>query len=467
MFHVKQDGGGETGMKAGDTIFALSSGAGRAGVAVFRISGPDTRFGFETIAGALPEPRRAVLRALRRPGDGALIDRGLALWFPGPGSFSGEDMAEFHIHGGRAVVAAMSEALAGLAGFRPAVAGEFSRRGFENGRFDLIEAEGIGDLIAAETEGQRRQAARQMEGEAGRRYEAWRERLVRLLAETEAALDFSDEEDVGAAVQDLEGAAARREAGAAADEIAAVLGDGHRGERVRDGLAVVIAGPPNAGKSSLMNALARRDVAIVSDHAGTTRDVIEVHLDLGGYAVILSDTAGLRDDGDAVEAEGVRRAQHALERADIVVWLGVAANHRGRLDREPAALARDGQCWLKIASKWDLVSDSEPDQSLDGADLAISVKRNWGLEALIARLARLAGELCGTGGEAVITRMRHRLALTACEVALRRVAAGNGPMGELEAEDLRLAVNSLGRITGRVDVEDLLDAIFSQFCIGK
>jgi tRNA modification GTPase len=446
-------------MRKGDTIFALSSGGGLAGVAVFRLSGPKTRFALETIGGTLPSPRRASLRALRRPDDGGVIDHGLVLWLPGPESFSGEDMCEFHVHGGRAVRAALGEALAAVSGLRMAEAGEFTRRAFENGKLDLTEAEGLADLIAAETEAQRRQAVAAMEGMAGRLYEGWRSRLVQVLAHVEAGLDFSDEEDVGPDTLH----SAQDAAGAVAEEIAAHLADGHRGERLRDGVKVVIAGPVNAGKSTLMNALARRDVAIVSQQAGTTRDVLEVHLDLGGYPVILSDTAGLRETSDEVEAEGLRRAQRALEQADIVLWLEPASGFGRAGDNGNGSAAK----WLYIASKWDEISDSEPDRSPEGADLALSAARGWGMDGLIERLGGLAGALCGNGEDVAISRLRHRQALADCRAALQRLAENGEVAGELQAEELRLAADALGRITGRVDVEDLLDVIFADFCIGK
>ena len=443
---------------AGDTIYALSSAPGRAGVAVFRLSGPGARQALERLAGALPAPRRASLRVLRHP-EGAEIDRGLVLWLPGPESFTGEDMAELQVHGSRAVAAALAEALGRLKGFRLAEPGEFSRRAFENGRLDLTEAEGLADLIDAETEAQRRQAVAQMEGAAGRLYDGWRARLMRALAHLEAELDFSDEGDVpGSLRQEV-----LAEAAALEKEIVRHLADGRRGERLREGVRVVIAGPPNAGKSTLMNALAQRDVAIVSARAGTTRDVIEVHLDLAGFPVILTDTAGLREAGDEIEEEGVRRAKRALERADLLLWLDPMGG-------EPVAPPRlEGQILVHVRSKCDLATDSAPVRSGESAELAISVPRDWGIDALIERIAEAARDLCGSGEEPAISRARHRAALEECAAALSRFAQGAraGTSTELLAEELRLASRALGRLTGRVDVEDLLAVIFADFCIGK
>jgi len=448
-------------MSASDTIFALSSAPGRAGVAVFRMSGPATRSGLTALAGGLPEPRRASLRALRNPADGAEIDRGLVLWLPGPQSFTGEDMGEVHIHGSRAVAAALTGLLAALKGFRLAEPGEFARRAFENGRLDLTEVEGLADLIDAETEAQRRQAVRQLEGATGKLYDGWRDRLLHALAHLEAVLDFSDEGDVpGSLAEEV-----ATEAAAVAAEIGRHLSDGRRGERLRDGVRVVIAGPPNAGKSTLMNALARRDVAIVSERAGTTRDVIEVHFDLNGYPVILTDTAGLREAADEIEEEGVRRARRALERADILVWLDATAE---KPSTEVPGL-REGQRLVHVRSKWDLQADSAPTQTAQSAELRLSVPKDWGIDALIERIALAASELCGSGEDPAITRARHRLAIEDCAAALGRFAEadkGNAST-ELLAEELRLATRALGRLTGRVDVEDLLDVIFADFCIGK
>ncbi|MFQ5773825.1 MAG: tRNA uridine-5-carboxymethylaminomethyl(34) synthesis GTPase MnmE [Kiloniellaceae bacterium] len=449
-----------------DTIFAMSSAPGRAGVAVVRISGLDAGRALEALAGARPPPRRARLARLADPRSGETIDQGLVLWFPGPRSFTGEDVAELHLHGGRAVVAAALDALGAVPGLRPAEAGEFTRRAFDHGKLDLSEVEGLADLIDAETEAQRRQALRQMGGALSRRSEAWRERLVRVLARLEAAIDFPDEdlptglaESVAPDILGIE------------CEIAQCLDDDRRGERLRDGLYIAIVGPPNTGKSSLLNALARRDVAIVSAVAGTTRDVIEVHLDLGGYPATLADTAGLRALGSAagetgqaaIEAEGMRRARAGAAAADLKLAVfdlrEAPVFDRATLD----LLDRDA---LVVLNKADLVAAPGP-TSVDGHPaLSVSAKTGQGMSELLARLeAEVAERLDRAGAAAPVTRARHRRALEDCAAALDRAAAAGAP--ELAAEDLRLAARALGRIAGRIDVEDVLDVIFRDFCIGK
>ncbi len=443
------------------TIFALASGAPPAGVAVVRVSGPACRFAVETIAGPVPPPRGAVLRSFRRPGDGAPIDRGLVLFFPGPGSFTGEDVAEFHLHGGRAVVAALLDALARLPGLEPAEAGAFTRRAFENGRMDLTAVEGLADLIAAETELQRRQALRLADGALTRRAEDWREALLRARAAVEADLDFADEEDVPGSVADT----ALEEAARLCREIRAVLDDEGRGERIRDGFQVVLAGAPNAGKSSLLNALARREAAIVTAVPGTTRDVVEVRLDLDGAAVILADTAGIRETVDLVEVEGVRRATARAAAADLVLWLSESG------EAPPADLAGEGGPEVvAIRSKADLVAGdgdslrTRSDNVGAAFPAAISVLTGEGLEALERALGQRAG--AGTGGEPpLVTRVRHRRALERMLSDLDLVR-DDVPM-EIRAEALRGASESLGRLTGRIDVEEVLGAIFSSLCIGK
>ncbi|MEE8188404.1 MAG: tRNA uridine-5-carboxymethylaminomethyl(34) synthesis GTPase MnmE [Kiloniellales bacterium] len=453
------------------TIFALSSAPGRAGVAVLRLTGPQAGPALEALAGPLPPPRRAQLRRIGDPATHEAIDRGLVLWFPGPGSFTGEDMAELHLHGGRAVVAAAVEALGALPGLRPAEPGEFTRRAFDRGRLDLAEVEGLADLINAETEAQRRQALRQMEGAFSRQIEEWREGLTAALAHAEAAIDFPDEE----LPHDLEGRMTHKILGLER-QITEYLDDRHRGERLREGLCIAILGPPNAGKSSLLNALARRDVAIVSETAGTTRDVIEVHLDLGGYPVTLLDTAGLREldagpaaDGQAaegqaaIEAEGIRRARAGAAAADLklLVFDLQDAPDYDRATRE--LLDEDA---LAVLNKCDLVAHPER-SSLDGRPaIALSAKTGAGLPALLDLLeSEVAARLGGGGTAPALTRARHRAALEDCAEALRRAAGAGQP--ELIAEDLRLALRALGRIAGRVDVEDILDVIFRDFCIGK
>ena len=429
-----------------ETIYALSSASGRAGVAVLRVSGPCAAPALEALTGeGVPPPRMAALRRFSDPETKVPLDRGLAIFFPAPASFTGEDVVELHLHGGRAVVTGVLSALARLPDLRAAAPGEFTRRAFENGKLDLTEVEGLADLIDAETEAQRVQALRQMEGALGQLYEGWRGRLVRLLAYAEAEIDFPDEEVPGDLIAKLGPEIARLQAG-----IAAHLDDGGRGERLRDGIEVAIVGPPNVGKSSLLNRLARREAAIVSDEAGTTRDVLEVRLDIGGVPVTLADTAGLREAAGAIEREGVRRALERAERADL--RLVVAAPDAGDF-----ALARPGD--IRLLNKIDLGAE------VPAGVIGVSAATGAGLDLLEAALAEKVGLAYGVSEHPLITRARHREGLRECAAALAR--AGEGSEADLVAEDLRLAARALGRITGRIDVEELLDVIFRDFCIGK
>jgi len=441
-------------MRRDDTIFALASGAGRAGVAVLRVSGPAARICLNSLTGRpLPPVRRAVLRALFGL-NGDRIDQALVLWFPSPNSFTGEDVIEFHVHGGRAVVDAVVSALGAFPGVRLAEAGEFTRRAVLNGKLDLTQAEAIADLTSAETEAQRLQALRQYDGALSTLYDGWRTELSKALAWVEAAIDFSDDELPEEVI-----AEAHRMGSAVASEIEKHLTDARRGELVRDGFYVAVVGPPNAGKSSLVNALAGRDVAIVSETAGTTRDIIEVRLNLGGYAVVVADTAGLREATDTVEAEGVRRARTRAEAADLVVLL------QDGTKQDKLLLLNDNNNSNTVLTVWNKAD--LPEFSERGRDgLALSLKTGEGLDALITALTDAARSQLQDVSEApVLTRARHREALLEVLASLRR--AGDAQALELFAEDLRLAVRSLGRITGRVDVEDLLDVIFRDFCIGK
>ncbi len=431
-----------------DSIYALSSGAVPSGVAVIRMSGPKAGVALAALAGALPEPRHAALRNLKRPGEREIIDQGLILWFPGPASETGEDMAELQVHGGRAVVAALFQALAEL-GLRLARPGEFIRRAFDNGRLDLTVVEGLSDLIAAETEAQRRQAMGQARGLLAARAEAWRATLIDLRAAVEARLDFSDEGDVDDA---LPADFAARISGLRA-EMEAALASADSGERLREGYRVAILGRPNAGKSSLLNALARRDVAIVTEEAGTTRDVLEVPLDLGGYPALLFDTAGLRESASAAETEGVRRARMTAEAADLVLWLEDAT-----LPSEPDPDVPNRPVW-RIATKIDLAS-AEPKSD---AALGVSVVTGAGLDTLIARLGEAAASGLGAGS-ALVTRQRQREAIADAVAALGAVS---GTAEEVTADLLRAASEAIGRLSGRIDVEDVLDRLFREFCIGK
>ena len=442
-----------------ETIFALASAAGRAGVAVVRISGPGAGAALADLAGRLPPPRRAIHVRFRAGQGGETIDDGIALYFAAPASFTGEDVAELHLHGSRAVLSAVFEELGARSGFRLAEPGEFTRRAFLNGKLDLTEAEAVADLVAAETAAQRRQALRQLSGEFGQLCEGWRTRLIRAQAQLEAEIDFPDEElppELWAAAC-LEMEELRREIGAR-------LADDRRGERLRDGVSIAILGPPNSGKSSLMNTLARRDVAITSSIAGTTRDIIEVALDLGGYPVILADTAGLRVTKDEVEEEGVRRARAHAEAADLrLIVLDVtrpdtAEVVRPLIDRKTILVANKIDLAARAKAAW--VAQLGP-----GPALPLSVTTGEGMRHLVDHLTKVVAEIFGPGDAALITRARHRLALESCAAALDQFARAKLP--ELAAEELRIAARSLGRITGRVDVEDMLDALFSEFCIGK
>lgn len=453
-----------------ETIFALSSGSVPAGVAVIRLSGPHAMAAVEAIAGVVPPPRRASLRRFRTA-DGEAIDRGLVMVFPGPTSFTGEDCAEFHIHGGRAVVAAMVARLAGLPGLRPAEAGEFTRRALDNGRMDLTAVEGLADLLAAETEQQRRAALRQSEGRLAALYDGWRADLVRIRGLIEADLDFADEGDIPGTVAERAFDEARVLAGA----IARHLDDGARGERLRRGVEVVILGAPNAGKSSLLNALARRDVAIVTAEAGTTRDLIEVHLDCGGFPVTVVDTAGLRAAAGVVEQEGIRRAVLRARSADLVLWLVAPSDDAAIVaDRDEAVVtvpgeARDRAVWT-VRTKRDLIdSDSKqaPAGGCEAADLAVSALTGAGLADLEQRLAAFAAEVCALGDEPILSRARHRTALEQGLARLRTAIESDGLALELRVEEIRLAADAIGRVTGRIGVEDWLGAIFGEFCIGK
>ncbi|MBE7196471.1 MAG: tRNA uridine-5-carboxymethylaminomethyl(34) synthesis GTPase MnmE [Parafilimonas terrae] len=436
-----------------ETLFAPATGFGRAAVAVIRLSGPAARDVVTALCGALPSPRRLSLRTLRDPADGTELDRALVAWLPGPRTYSGEDMAELHLHGGPAVRMGVLTALARMPGCRAAGPGAFTRRAVLNGRMDLAEAEAVADLIDAETEGQRRQALRQLDGALSRQVAAWRAEAIDCLAAAEAALDFADEGDVNDAGLD---AALLGRAANLRDQIAAALRDGRRGERLRDGFTVVLAGSPNAGKSTLLNALSRREVAIVSDTPGTTRDAIEVRLDLGGLPVLLVDTAGLRDPAEAVEAEGIRRTRARIESADLVLALVAPGGETPDI----AACADT----VTVHTKGDLLAGFQ--HPLPDASLTVSARTGDGIDALMDTIQAHAEAGLGQG-DALITRARHRAALEACVSHLDRLLRGADGPPELVAEDLRLAVRALGEVAGHVGVEDVLDRLFAGFCIGK
>ena len=446
-------------MRFDDTIFALASAPGKSAVAIVRLSGGAAGEAVcRLTGGALPPPRQAELRRLADPQSGAAIDRALVLWFPGPASYTGEDVAEFHVHGGRAVIAALLSALAAIDGLRPAEAGEFSRRAFEQGKLDLTAAEGIADLVDAETEIQRRQALRQSGGALGELYEDWRGRLLKIRALIESTIDFSDQELPGGVLDPV-----APEINALSAEISAHLQDGGRGERLREGVQVAIMGPVNAGKSSLINRLTGRETAIVASEEGTTRDVIEVRMDIAGWPLTVADTAGLRVSTSDVEAEGMRRARARAAEADIKImlldgarWPNGGAEIEGLVDNQT----------LPVLNKCDLLADQAIEASFGGKPLLkISCKTGEGLDALLARIEDFLEAHYLPSDSPVLTRSRHRHALEKCLESLRRYDIDAGE--ELAAEELRLAADCLARITGRSDIEQVLDIIFKDFCIGK
>ncbi|XP_041648090.1 tRNA modification GTPase GTPBP3, mitochondrial isoform X2 [Cheilinus undulatus] len=480
--------GPAAGLTDAETIFALSSGHGRCGVAVVRVSGPASATALKCMAGlthSLPPPRTALLRSITDPQSKEVLDRGLILWFPAPHSFTGEDSVEFHIHGGPAVITAVLQALGSVPGMRPAEAGEFTRRAFQAGKLGLTEVEGLGDLIHAETEAQRRQALRQMSGELGRLYQDWSHRLKRCLAHVEAFIDFSEDEliedgvlnQVDRSVCDLQAEMERH------------LKDERRGERLRSGVQVVIAGATNAGKSSLLNTLCQRPAAIVSSIAGTTRDVVETALDIGGFPVMLSDTAGLRDSPDLVEREGVRRARERVEQADLTL-LVIDSSHLPADARKSAAFLQENleavlptqehlesdRCLL-VLNKADLLSEDQRkvlDLELRRAPglppvSLISCHSHEGLQDFLTVLHSRVKTLCGDplSDAPTLTQARHRAHLQQCYTALAQYQRFRDTDLALAAEGVRLALTSLGRITGRVGAEEILDIIFKDFCIGK
>ena len=445
------------------TIFAVSSGGGRAGVCVIRLSGPKVR---ETILSLtkkekLPNVRQATLGWFYNPNTGEKLDQGLLLYFAQPHSFTGEDVAEFHIHGGHAVVAEFLMVLSKMPSLRIAEPGEFTRRAFDNGKMDLTSAEGLADLINAQTAGQKRQALRQMEGQLAKLYDGWRSEIITSMAYLEVDIDFSDEEipdDVATKINPIIKKLHL--------EIDNHLSDGHRGERVRHGLQVVILGAPNAGKSTLLNYLSQRDVAIVSDIAGTTRDLLEVHLDISGLPVTIVDTAGLRSGEDKIEAEGIRRAINRAENADLKLVIidgsveeKMTAEISNQIDENTMVLFNKNDVLKKSTSK------------IEGSDSIgvwyISAKTGEGLHKFIEDFSIEVEKRMELTEAPSLTRTRHRANLVSCLGHLTRYLNANHMELELLSEDLRMAARELGKITGQVDVEDILEKIFKEFCIGK
>ena len=440
----------------GDTIFALSSGPGRAAIAVIRVSGPVVTKLLGEMASDVPAPRQAALRRIQNPRTGEHLDDALVLRFAAPASATGEDLAEFHVHGGRAVVAAVLEAIESIPGCRPAEPGEFAHRAFINGKIDLTAAEGLADLIDAETDAQRRQAIRLADGQLAGLYDDWRQKLIECQALVEAAIDFSDESDVA---DDAVRAATDR-VKALHEQIVSHLGNARRGEIIRTGFRVVIAGPPNAGKSTLLNALARRDAAIVSDEPGTTRDAIDVHMSLDGLPVRLTDTAGIRETTGKVESEGIRRAHENARQADMVIWL---FDIRDPVEPQSEIAAQPIQV-LRVANK----SDEHLGRSEAASrDLMISAKTGQGVDQLIDLIVSKAHDCLGSEDDLVPVTARQTFHLGQAVEHLGGFLESPANDLELRAEDLRRAADCMGRLTGRIDVEDILDQIFSRFCIGK
>lgn len=449
-----------------ETIYALATPMGRSGVAVIRVSGPAAGKSLTNLVGGqnkVPSARQAALRILKNPATGEIIDEALVLFFSGPASFTGEDVAEYHIHGGVAVIRHLLEVLSQEPAHRMADPGEFTRRAFENGKLDLTAAEAIGDLIDAQSQLQKAQALAQYGGALYELYEKWSEALTKILAHIEADIEFPDEDLPEGILPEI-----LPQIESLAREIKEHLADNRRGERLRDGVQVVVVGAPNAGKSSIVNCLAQRDVAIVSEYEGTTRDIIDVHMDLQGYPVILSDTAGLRPEEldksghDSIESEGINRALRLAEKADIrmlvfdATKLPVLNSHTKNLIDERALL---------------VLNKSENHESLPAcieghSYIAVSAKTGEGIGELLTALTDRVVQDIGTKETPSLTRQRHREAIEECFAALERAQADQN-LPELIAEDLRLAIRYLGRVTGRVDVEDLLDVIFKDFCIGK
>uniref|UniRef100_A0A8C3WP52 5-taurinomethyluridine-[tRNA] synthase subunit GTPB3, mitochondrial n=1 Tax=Catagonus wagneri TaxID=51154 RepID=A0A8C3WP52_9CETA len=461
---------------SGSTIFALSSGQGRCGIAVIRTSGPASGQALRSLTAPrdLPPARKACLRLLRDPLSAEPLDRALVLWFPGPQSFTGEDCAEFHVHGGPAVVSGVLQALGSVPGLRPAEAGEFTRRAFAHGKLSLTEVEGLADLIHAETEAQRRQALRQLDGELGHLCQGWAETLTRALAHVEAYIDFGEDDNLEEGVLDQANSEVRELEVA----LGAHLRDARRGQRLRSGAHVVVAGPPNAGKSSLVNLLSRKPVSIVSPEPGTTRDVLETPVDLAGFPALLSDTAGLREGVGPVEQEGVRRAQKRLEQADLILAVLDASDltsssshdflHTVVIPTVTGSASASSQRLLLVLNKSDLLPSQGPDLHPDlPRYLLLSCLTGEGLDGLLEALRKELAALCGdpSTGPPLLTRARHQHHLQGCLDALGHYKPAKDLA--LAAEALRVARGHLARLTGRGGTEEILDIIFRDFCVGK
>ena len=442
------------------TIYALSSGPGISGIAVIRVSGKNTAEVIKKLTGSkLPSPRVATLKKFNKNGKKELIDEGVILWFPGPNSYTGEDLAEFHVHGSRAVIKAMHSAISKINNCRLAEPGEFTKRAFQNGRINLLKAESIADLISAETEIQRKQALKIMSGKSSDQFNLWREQLLKILSHVEAKIDFPDENLPKNIINEI-----RKTSNNILIEIKKTLNDQKVGERIREGFRIAIVGPTNSGKSSLLNYLSKRDVAIVSEIAGTTRDVIETHLNLDGYPVVVSDTAGIRDSKNEIEKMGIKIALNRAEDADLklVIVSAKNVNFTGVLK---GLLTKNA---VLVVNKSDLMKGKFNSKFKKYEHVLISIKKDSNLNKLISKIKNKLKNKFTTAEDILITRERHRQNLINCVHHLEKFEKKKSAQDfDKAAEDLRLATRHLGMIVGKVDVEELLGSIFNDFCIGK
>ena len=443
------------------TIFSLSSGPGISGLAVIRISGPECKqIASKMVSGDFPEARVATLRKINKINANELIDEGIILWFPGPESYTGEDILEFHVHGSRAVINAIQSSISQIKNCRFAEPGEFTKKAFQNGKINLLQAESIGDLIASETEIQRRQAIEIMSGHHGKKYEKWRSKLIKILSSIEAKIDFPDEDLPKDVLENIKNISHQVK-----NEMLKVLDDQNVGERIREGFKIAILGPANAGKSSLLNYLSRREVAIVSEFAGTTRDIIETHLNIDGYPVIMSDTAGIREAKDEIEKRGIKLALKKAEKADLNIV--VIEPKSGYFTGVLKGLINSDKTILVI-NKSDLGTEQIEEELKNFKPIYISIKKEQNLNKLIEEIRnRLKNKFISTE-DTIITRERHRQHIKQCIQHLESFETKKSESDfDKAAEDLRLATRHLGMIVGKVDVEEILGSIFSEFCIGK
>ena len=442
------------------TIYALSSGPGISGIAVIRVSGKETTAVIKLITGEdLPVPRTATLRKFNKINTNELIDEGVIIWFPGPNSYTGEDLVEFHVHGSRAVISALHSVIGEVKNCRLAEPGEFTKIAFQNGKINLLKAESVADLISSETEIQRKQAIKIMSGKSSDQYNSWREKLLKILSHVEAKIDFPDEDlpnDILSAIKET--------SEQVSSQIEKVLNDQKVGERIREGFKIAIIGPTNAGKSSLINYLSKRDVAIVSEIAGTTRDVIETHLNLDGYPVVISDTAGIRDSRDEIEEKGIKLALNRAEDADLK--LVIIDGNFDDLNKTLKDLTNENA--ILVVNKSDLLNGNLNKKFRKYEHVLISIKNDSNLDQLILKIKNKLENKFINNEDILITRERHRKNLEHCIVHLKNFKNKNGSKDfDKAAEDLRLATRHLGMIVGKVDVEEILDSIFNDFCIGK